>query len=100
MKKSTKSIIVLVIGIIIFAFGVWYPVPNNFLSEYGGGFNKVEKYVGGDAYNFIVASSLLGGQISGNITSKAIFMCTGIILFCIGLINIPSKIETIEDINN
>lgn len=57
-----------------------------------------EKYVGGDAYNYIMEASLKGGEISGtraaNATfnaTEAIYYCTGYIIISLGLFKL--KVE-------
>jgi phage terminase large subunit-like protein len=49
-------------------------------------YSAIKEYVGGDAYNYIIGASLVGGRISGVFAMKAIFISVGILIFCAGLI--------------
>ena len=48
-------------------------------------YSAIDEYVGGDAYNFIIGASLVGGRISGVITAKAILFSAGCLCLCCGL---------------
>ena len=39
------------------------------------------RYVGGDAYNFIIEASIRGGEIAGAKTTRALYLVGGIVVF-------------------
>ena len=84
--KKTIGIIVLLVGVALFIIGIVWQIPGTHLSTYslsGAGNSKIEEYVGGDAYNYIIGASLVSGRISGIITMKAIFIAIGTLIICI-----------------
>ena len=79
IKNSAIPLILIVLGII-------FPVHNNHLAyrsldegEY------VNRYVKGDAYNYIVAGGITGGKIAGTMSMKGMFIVGGAICFALGL---------------
>ena len=88
--KKIIAIAVLVIGIILFAVGLFLPTPGEKLSTYpfygSSEYSTIEEYVGGDAYNYIIGASLVGGKIAGMLAMKGIFIGVGILIVCIGAI--------------
>lgn len=88
--KKIIAISVLVIGIILFAVGIFLPTPGEKLSTYpfyrNSQYSTIEEYVGGDAYNYIIGASLVGGKIAGVLAMKGIFIGVGILIVCIGAI--------------
>lgn len=89
MKKNC-SIIIMLIGIILFGLGVFTKVPGTELTTFRSlagekEYSVIEEYVGGDAYNYIIGASLVSGKISGAMTTKAIYISAGLIIFCMGL---------------
>lgn len=90
-EKSKKSldiimIIILIIGAILLIKGLSYEIPSREFSFYG-----IKEYVGGDAYNGIIESSIRGGEISGATSAKAIYICSGIITMALGLLRVKPK---------
>lgn len=89
MKKNI-AIAVFAIGIILFAVGLFLPTPGEKLSTYpfygSSQYSTIEEYVGGDAYNYIIGASLVGGKIAGMLAMKGIFIGVGILIVCIGAI--------------
>ena len=103
-KKShlTKiaAVIVILAGIACIIAGLIIKVPNSHLVDvldsnpymlYNGiqfrpGYSSVERIVGGDAYNYIIGASLVGGYISGRIVQKTIFIVGGIIISLAGFV--------------
>ncbi len=79
-------LIVMIVGAILLIVGLSYDIPSRTFSFYG-----LKEYVGGDAYNAIIESSLRGGEISGAIVSKAVYICSGIITMSIGALGIKKK---------
>lgn len=95
IKKLGFAIIA--IGIIMLIVGVALKTPGTALTTYSsldgeeasygnGRYSSIEEYVGGDAYNYIIGASLIGGKIAGMIAAKAICMTVGILIACIGAI--------------
>ena len=92
MKKKI-SILVLCVGTILIAVGLFIQVPGDHLTTYSAlngkdGYSAIEGYVGGDAYNYIIGASLIAGKISGIIAMKSVFIAIGCLIACIGLISI------------
>ena len=69
------SIILIVVGIILLIAGIATKIPDKEFSFY-----TITKYVGGDAYNAIIESSLRGGIIT-----KAVYVTGGLIISAIGI---------------
>lgn len=74
------SIILIVVGIILLIAGIATKIPDKEFSFY-----TITKYVGGDAYNAIIESSLRGGIIAGKMISKAVYITGGLIISTIGI---------------
>lgn len=87
MKKSV-SIIAMCIGIILFIVGIFTEIPHKELTTYtllSDDYSVIEEYVGGDAYNYIIGASLVGGEIAGAMAQKAVFISVGLLIFVLGL---------------
>ena len=87
MKKKI-SISVIVIGAILFIVGLFTQIPSKELTTYellDDKYSVIEEYVGGDAYNYIIGASLVGGEIAGAKTQKAVFISVGLLIICLGL---------------
>ena len=74
------SIILIVVGIILLIAGIATKIPDKEFSFY-----TITKYVGGDAYNAIIESSLRGGIIAGKMFTKAVYITGGLIISAIGI---------------
>lgn len=74
------SIILIVVGIILLIAGIATKIPDKEFSFY-----TITKYVGGDAYNAIIESSLRGGIIAGKMITKAVYITGGLIISAIGI---------------
>lgn len=87
MKKHVPTIII-TIGVILFCVGLFKQIPSKQLKTYSSSsqYSVIEEYVGGDAYNYIIGAALVGGEIAGAMTQKAVFMSVGALIFCIGLV--------------
>lgn len=86
--KKKVSIFVIVVGIVLFAVGLFIRIPGKTLTTYSfndGEYSSIQEYVGGDAYNYIIGACLIGGEIAGAKTQKAIFISTGLLIVCLGL---------------
>lgn len=46
----------------------------------------IDEYVGGDAYNYIIGASLVGGRISGFIAGKTVATVAGAMCVCAGAV--------------
>ena len=89
--KRAISVVVIFIGIILFIVGLSIKIPGTELTTFSildgrDNYSAIKEYVGGDAYNYIIGASLVGGRISGVFAMKAIFISVGILIFCAGLI--------------
>lgn len=82
MKKSI-TIIGIILGFLLIIYGFSIKIPSNRIDTY-----SATQYVGGDAYNYIIASSIQGGQISGATISKSIYIVGGIITTLFSAINL------------
>lgn len=87
MKKTAPFIIF--VGIVLLCIGLFMRIPGKELttnSFMGDEYSVIEEYVGGDAYNYIIGAALVGGEIAGAMTQKAIYIGIGLLIICIGLI--------------
>ena len=116
MKKKI-SISIIVIGAILFIVGLFMQIPSKALTTYEyleDEYSVIEEYIRGDAYNYIIGASLVGGEIAGAKTQKAVFISVGLLIICLGLcilafskedaneIKLPETIEpqnTSDDVN-
>ncbi len=94
--KKVICIIVSIVGIIFIINGISQyikiSIPNKFIEE-------PTKYVGGDAYNYIIEGGIKGGEISGALVSKTLSytnILLGIIILSLGLINLFNNKEIYE----
>ncbi len=86
--KRKISIFIIVIGTILFIVGLFTQIPSKELTTYellADEYSVIEEYVGGDAYNYIIGASLVGGEIAGAKTQKAVFISAGLLIICFGL---------------
>lgn len=100
MKKKI-SVLVMVIGLVLFIVGLFIKIPSKELTTYSSLSDKysvIEEYVGGDAYNYIIGASLVGGEIAGAKAQKAVFISMGSLIFVIGLLAYSFSKENIENI--
>ena len=79
-------IIVMVVGAIFILLGLLSDIPSRTFSFY-----TIEKYVGGDAYNAIIESSIRGGEIAAAIITRTMLVCTGVITMAIGALGLSKK---------
>lgn len=89
MSKRTQ-IIITAIGVLLVCIGLFMPVPSKELTTYSfmadEGYSVIEEYVGGDAYNYIIGASLIGGEIAGTKAQKAIFTVAGLLFICTSMV--------------
>ena len=88
MKQKITSNLILIIGVVLLIVGLFLQIPSKELTTYSlleGEYSVIEEYVGGDAYNYIIGASLVGGEIAGVKTQKAIFISIGLLIICFGL---------------
>lgn len=93
------SVFAMVIGIILFIVGLTIKIPSKELSTHSfmsNEYSVIEEYVGGDAYNYIIGASLVGGEIAGAKTQKAIFISMGSLVFVIGMLAYSFSKEKIK----
>lgn len=80
----------MVIGVVLFIVGLRIKVPAKtlttyrFSSKYVEKYSTIEEYVGGDAYNYIIGAALVGGEIAGAKTQKAVYITGGLLIASIG----------------
>ncbi len=104
MTKKTISIIssvlLLIVGIVLVSVGASMTIPGDILTTYealdgventgsyfiGDRYSTINEYVGGDAYNYIIGSSIVSGKIAGTTIAKTICIVAGIVFLCAGLI--------------
>jgi len=102
MRKGA-SIFVIVVGIAMIIVGLFVvSVPGDSLTTYSFSdkeYSEISEYVGGDAYNYMIGANLVGAKITGAIIAKAISICVGIALACIGILSI-NRISCQETIAN
>lgn len=88
MKNKTLSVgfaIMMIVGIALFIYGCTIKVPSEKLSYYSNkDTSKIEEYVGGDAYNYIIGAEIVGSKIVAAETTRAIFICTGLFMAALG----------------
>ena len=100
MKKKI-SISVIVIGAILFIVGLFTQIPSKELTTYKlleDEYSVIEEYVGGDAYNYIIGASLVGGEIAGAKTQKAVFISVGLLIICLGLCLLAFSKENTDEV--
>ncbi len=98
MKRGT-AVFIMVIGLALVLAGLIIQVPHKELTTYSwleDEYSVIEKYVGGDAYNYIIGASLVGGEIAGAKAQQAIFISVGLLIFCFG-VYATSKIEVVRE---
>lgn len=82
---SVGFIVMMIIGIVLFIYGCTIKIPSEKLSYYGyNGTSKIEEYVGGDAYNYIIGAEIVGSKIVATKTERAIFICIGLFMATLG----------------
>lgn len=97
-NKKISTCIIIAIGTILFLTGLLLRVPGTQLTTYEnldgqrseyhqGRYSSIEEYVGGDAYNFIIGASLIGGKIAGVKTEKAVFISAGLMIISLGVLS-------------
>jgi ribosomal protein L40E len=70
----------MIVGGILIVASFFVSVPKRELSN-------PPKYIGGDAYNYQIEASILGGEIAGAKTTKALYLIGGIVLLFGSLIS-------------
>lgn len=79
-------ILIMTGGLVLLIIGLTYKIPSRSFNFYG-----IKEYVGGDAYNAIIESSIRGGEISGAMVTKALYICTGIITISLSAVGLKKK---------
>ena len=104
IKKNKISVFIMIVGIVLLVVGLALKVPGDKLTTYSfesGKYSHIEEYVGGDAYNYIIGASLVGGHIAGVMCQKAVFISAGVFIFLGGLALfsfVVSNSEIIDDV--
>ena len=100
MKKKI-SVSVIVLGALLFIVGLFTQIPSKELTTYEAlddKYSVIEEYVGGDAYNYIIGASLVGGEIAGAKAQKAIFISVGLFIICLGLCSFVFAKEDADEV--
>ena len=79
MKKAA-CILGVILAIVLLALGLITRTPSRENIH-----QDVCKYVGGDAFNYIIEASLRGGEIAGARTAKAVYFSASALLFILSL---------------
>lgn len=104
MNKKVQ-ILGIVSSIILIVVGILLPVPKKQINTYSFSDEGYYEYVGGDAYNIQIESSLRGGIIAGRTVAKAVLISVGVLelylVFAIHSIlhyvnSIDNKLSTFE----
>lgn len=101
--RKTNSTIIILIGTVLFFIGLFTKVPSKELTTHSAlsdNHSVIEEYVGGDAYNYIIGASLIGGEISGAKTQKAVFISIGLLILSIGLLSLSRNSSNKLNENN
>lgn len=73
--KKVLAIVGIAVGIVLIGVGLFMDVPGSHISSF-----TLDKYVGGDAYNYIIEAALRGGKISGQMVSNAVYIGFGTVI--------------------
>lgn len=83
---STGFIVMILVGLILFIYSFIIPVPSEELSyDSYYGVSQIEKYLNGDAYNYVVGANIVGSKIVAATIKKAIFICFGLFMTTFGI---------------
>ena len=86
-KAGAIGAILIIAGIILFGIGIATQLPPKDLSYHDSKDSyKVEEYINGDAYNYLIAATQWAGEYSAKSTEKALYICFGISLFSLGAV--------------
>jgi len=97
--KLAASILVVCIGLVLVLAGTTMTIPDRALpnlvsfGEHESTGEGSPQYVGGDAYNLIMESSIRGGEIAGARAARAIYMSSGWLIIAIGIIGLGSSLS-------
>ena len=85
------SIIGIIIGLVLAMMGLMTNIPDDIIrTGFMGRDNRdaggYQRYVGGDAYNFIIEASIRGGEIAGGRSARAIYLTGGMMVSTTSLI--------------
>jgi len=83
---KTIAVIGLLLGIGFVIIGFTVEIPSRQINTY-----SVEQYVGGDAYNYQIEASILGGEIAGANTSRATYFSVGALISLISSLTLAYK---------
>ena len=85
------SIVGIIIGLLLATIGLMTSIPDDIIrTGFSGRDNRdaggYQRYVGGDAYNFIIEASIRGGEIAGGRSARAIYLSGGMMISTTSLI--------------
>ncbi len=97
-QRYSPWLLMLIVGVIFFVIGLSVEIPSTKLTTYSyyendDNYYYVESYVGGDAYNFIVAAAQNGGEIAAKTIEKSIYISVGVFMFVLGGVMIDADIR-------
>lgn len=99
-KRNKAYICPIIFGIVLILIGLLIPTPGGVLTTYesldgvktededyvfDNKYSSIDKYIIGDAYNYIIGASLVAGRISGTMTTKTIIVVGGVLCLCFGI---------------
>lgn len=73
----------MIIGIIMIIVGFGITKPSDYIS-----YSTATKYVGGDAYNYMIESAIRSGKITSAEISETIYYCAGTLIICMSVLKI------------
>lgn len=77
----------IILAIIFLSTAAGISIPGDYISYFG-----MEEYVGGDAYNYIIAANIRGSEIISATLQQSIYYAAAAILFVISLFQfVPEK---------
>ncbi|MCF0110877.1 MAG: hypothetical protein HUJ58_03175, partial [Erysipelotrichaceae bacterium] len=94
MDRKTIEKVLFIVGAALICVGLFIRVPGTALTTHsdmdgkkvmGLTFSTIDEYVGGDAYNYIIGASLVGGRIAGARAERSIYISAGAIIIAMGL---------------
>lgn len=96
-NRSNVFWIPIIVGLVLIIAGLVIPTQGGALTTwwwmdgettddyvFDDRYSAIDEYITGDAYNYIIGASLVAGKISGTMTTKAVFIATGVLCACIG----------------
>lgn len=96
-KKSVAGWMGIIFGAILLISGFATTIPDRELQSISRVGEGTPAYVGGDAYNFIIESSIRGGEIAGARMARAVYISSGVLAIIVGTIVFASELDKKEE---